>query len=248
MIRTTVIALSAMIAFSGCADPQLAAKVDSLEKKVAELEKKADTPVAAGARHGAPPGVDPELEKQAGEVLRQASAKAEQLDFDGAKKICADAKSKFASTRTYQRGGRICNEVEVVGKDAADLEVEKWFQGNASMDDADATLLVFWEQWCPHCKREVPEIEKTFQDNKGKLNVIGLTKVNRSATDEKVAAFIEEKGVTYPMAKEKAGTLSRYYNVSGVPAAALVKDGKVIWRGHPAVLNRDNMLQKLLEG
>ena len=49
---------------------------------------------------------------------------------------------------------------------------------------------------------------------------------------EKVNEFLQEQTVNYPTAKED-GTLSKHFNVSGIPAAAAVKDGKVIWRGHP---------------
>ena len=45
----------------------------------------------------------------------------------------------------------------------------------------------------------------------------------------------------YPTAKEK-GDLSEYYGVRGVPAAAVVKGGKVVWRGHPSRIN-DKMLE-----
>jgi hypothetical protein len=77
------------------------------------------------------------------------------------------------------------------------------------------------------------------------MKVVGLTKVNRSSTDDSVRKFITEQAVTYPMGKEKGGNLSTHYGVAGVPAAALVKDGKVVWRGHPARLN-DEALNKLL--
>ena len=46
--------------------------------------------------------------------------------------------------------------------------------------------------------------------------------------------------VSYPMAKE-TGDLASYFNVKGIPAAAVVKGGKIIWRGHPQRLN-DEML------
>jgi thioredoxin-like negative regulator of GroEL len=46
--------------------------------------------------------------------------------------------------------------------------------------------------------------------------------------------------VDYPIAKE-TGELSRYFNVSGIPAAAVIKDGKVVWRGHPAQLKEDQL-------
>lgn len=251
LFRTSLLTLGAVVALTGCASQENANTLAELETRVAAMEAKVES--GAGAAGARPParrpgqaGVDPEKERAAAEQIKAAIDKADAFDFEGAKEICAQAAKEYGATQTFQQRGRVCQEVEVIGKDAMDLEVDKWFQGEASMGDAPATLLVFWEQWCPHCKREVPLIEQTYNDNKGKLNVIGLTKVNRSATDDKVAEFITEKGITYPIAKEKAGSLSRYYNVSGVPAAALVKDGKVVWRGPPAVLNRDNNLDKLL--
>jgi hypothetical protein len=51
-----------------------------------------------------------------------------------------------------------------------------------------------------------------------------------------VRSFVTEKGVQYPVAKEN-GSLSSHFGVSGIPAAAVVKNGKVIWRGHPARLS-----------
>ena len=52
--------------------------------------------------------------------------------------------------------------------------------------------------------------------------------------------FIKDNKVTYPTAKEN-GDLSKHFNVSGIPAAAVVKGGKIIWRGHPGRLN-DSMI------
>ncbi|MDP6931333.1 MAG: TlpA disulfide reductase family protein, partial [Myxococcota bacterium] len=97
---------------------------------------------------------------------------------------------------------------------------------------------------CPHCQKEVPKLEKTHQDYKGRMNVIGLTKLSKGVTAEDVNTFISEKEVSYPMAKEN-GDVSKHFAVQGIPAAALVKDGKIIWRGHPAGLN-DEKLDKLL--
>jgi hypothetical protein len=83
----------------------------------------------------------------------------------------------------------------------------------------------------------VPKIQSIYSDLKGEgLQVVGLTKITRSSTEEKVSTFISEKQIAYPVAKED-GELSRYFNVSGIPAAAVLKDGKVVWRGHPAQLN-----------
>jgi hypothetical protein len=41
--------------------------------------------------------------------------------------------------------------------------------------------------------------------------------------------------------------MSNAYAVTGIPAAAVVKGGKVVWRGHPAQLT-DEVLTKLAAG
>ena len=83
----------------------------------------------------------------------------------------------------------------------------------------------------------MPKLEQIYSDLKSDgLQLLGLTKINRSATEEGVISFVEENNVSYPMAKEN-GSTSTYFNVSGVPAAAVVKNGKIIWRGHPARLS-----------
>ena len=81
-------------------------------------------------------------------------------------------------------------------------------------------------------------MQATWDKYKGKIQMVGLTKITRSATEEKVTEFIAENKVTYPTAKEN-GDLSKHFNVSGIPAAAVVKGGKIIWRGHPGRLSDD---------
>lgn len=131
---------------------------------------------------------------------------------------------------------REAQEEEVVGKEAL-FSLTEWVQGSARFEDHEATLLVFFEEWCPHCKREVPALQAkadTFGP-KG-LGVVGITQLTRKTPLAKMEKFLASNNVKYPIAKDD-GTMSKHYGVSGVPAAALVKDGKVIWRGHPAKLN-----------
>ena len=149
---------------------------------------------------------------------------------------------KYSATSIAKRAKKTQLELEVIGKESPkDWNIERWFQGESeiALDEDKTTLLVFWETWCPHCKREVPKIQNLYANFKKEgLQIIGMTKVNRSATEEGVAEFIEEEGLQYPIAKED-GNLSRYFNVSGVPAAVVVHQGAVVWRGHPASLSED---------
>jgi hypothetical protein len=70
---------------------------------------------------------------------------------------------------------------------------------------------------------------------------VGVTRLTKNSTEETVKSFIAENSVSYPMAQEN-GELADYFGVRGIPAAAVVKNGKVVWRGHPARIN-DEMLK-----
>jgi len=233
-----ILAISAGLA--ACSDPEVNEKLTKLEERVEQLEK--------NPRAAARPGqADPQAEQAASDLLKAASQAAQAQDVDTAKAKLAELTEKYGNTRAARAAQRLSTELEVIGKDEAELEVEKWYQGSAAdVEGGKATLYVFWEVWCPHCKREVPKLAETYDKYKGKgLSMVGLTKQTRDISDEEVATFIKEKDVNYPIAKEKGDTLSRHYGVRGIPAAAMVKDGKVVWRGHPARLN-DAMIDKYL--
>ena len=227
---------------AGCATTeqvqQLEEKVTALEERVAKVES---------AKGGS--SVDPAAEEAAKAMYEEVSKAASQGDMEEAKAKMAALKSKYGSTTMYKRAKKLEKELEVIGKDApTEWGIEKWYVGEGEIDFTSdkPTLVVFWEVWCPHCRREVPELKETHANFKSKgLQVVGLTRITRSATEEKVTEFINEEDVTYPTAKED-GKIAEHFNVSGIPAAAIVKDGKIIWRGHPARLNED-MLNEFIQ-
>jgi thiol-disulfide isomerase/thioredoxin len=231
----------------GCAT---ADQVKQLEERVAELEEAAkNAPVGKTA-----PKRDAKAEKAAAAVLDEVNKAIASGNITAAKAKLGALKAKYANTSAYKRGGaRLERELAIVGKSApATLDVDKWLSNKANVDlNSDSpTLLVFWEQWCPHCKREVPKMQKIYDTYKGQgLQMVGLTKITRSSTEAKVNDFVKENKLSYPMAKEQVkdgkGNLSTHFAVRGVPAAAVVKGGKIIWRGHPGRLN-DTMLKSWL--
>jgi thioredoxin-like negative regulator of GroEL len=215
----------------------LETRIATLEKTMAQRLTTLERRVQQGAAAG--PRTDPKADAAYAQISQLMAAG----DYEQAKTQMATFMKDYGDTSTAKKARRTYQELSVIGKvTPAAWEIEKWFQGEDQIDlDKGTTLLIFWEEWCPHCKREVPKMQSLYTDLKGDgLQVIGLTKITRSSTNEKVESFIAQTKVGYPIAKE-TGELSRYFNVSGIPAAAVIKDGKVVWRGHPSQLKEDQL-------
>jgi thiol-disulfide isomerase/thioredoxin len=216
----------------------LETRIQNLERSLGQRLANIERQVQQGA--AAPHPKEQEAQNAYAEISRMVS----DGKFEEAKTRMAAFMKEYGTTATAKRASRLNQELAVIGKSAPDAwGIEKWFQGESEIDlsSGKATLLVFWETWCPHCQREVPKVQALYDELSGKgLQVVALTKITKSATEEKVQSFLTEKKVSYPAAKED-GTVSRYFNVSGIPAAAVLKDGKVVWRGHPARLNQETL-------
>jgi len=220
----------------------LEARITALENRIATLERTLAQRLAALERKVQEGGGASDAEADA--AYAEVSQLMARGDYEQAKAKMADFMKTYGSTNTAKRARRTYEELSVIGKPIPETwSIEKWYQGQDTIDLASGktTLLVFWEEWCPHCKREVPKLQEVYSHLHGDgLQMIGLTKITRSATDEKVKEFIAQNQIQYPIAKED-GNLSAYFNVSGIPAAAVIKDGKVVWRGHPAQLTEDRL-------
>jgi thiol-disulfide isomerase/thioredoxin/outer membrane murein-binding lipoprotein Lpp len=238
MLRA-IFALTILGLIGGCASK---GDVDDLRADIAALSAKIEGMSTGGAKAAAPGAED---EKAASELYNAARALAGKGQNDEAKAKLEEMNKKYGATRTAQRGSRLLKELSLVGSPAQAISTSKMYQGEAPDVSSGVSMLVFWEKWCPHCRREMPEMEETFAKYKGKVSFIGLTKQSKGTSDEDVVSFIDENKLTYPIGKED-GAVSNAYAVSGIPAAAVVKDGVVVWRGHPGSLS-DDMLDGFLK-
>jgi thiol-disulfide isomerase/thioredoxin len=226
-------------------------RVEALEARVAALESELQANGARPAGATAPavatqapalaaPSAAYESEAQA--LINDIVRLTDQGDAESARKKLAELRTKYGASKVAGQGTYFANELEVIGKGApADWGIETWFQGKDAIDlsGKPTTLVVFWEEWCPHCRDEMPKLQEFYATHaKQGLQVLGITKVTQTATDEKVRSFLQQKEIRFPVAKE-AGGPSAYFNVKGIPAAAIVKGGKIVWRGHPIRLTEE---------
>jgi len=180
------------------------------------------------------------------ELFREAVNLAEEARYDDA----LDALDELFEVEDLDKrlagaGQRLYKEIEVIGAPAGDLSSIEWMVDSADLQGDELTMLIFFEEWCPHCKREMPKAEETFKEFRADgLQVVGITKGSRSGV-EAATRYVDEGNFTFPIGLDETGEVSDRFNVRGIPAAALVDDGRLVWRGHPGRLT-DEMLEEFL--
>lgn len=222
-----------------------------LASMMKSLNSKDDAPEAPVDPSGASasPDSSSDAETAATALIAQVNDARRRGDWDAARAGLADLATRYPDTRAAETAARIGPEIALIGTAATPVEAASWYTRPAKLTDARTTILVFWEEWCPHCKSEMPKMPGLAARHKAEgVQVIALTKVTRTSTDDSVKAFIKANGLTdIAIGREKDGAMSAAYAVEGIPAAAVVRDGKVIWRGHPAMLTDERVTRLATE-
>lgn len=88
-------------------------------------------------------------------------------------------------------------------------------------------LVNFWATWCAPCRAEMPLLEQMHQRHRDAgLVVVGLA-VDRVSTDA-VRAFVQDRGVTYPIAHVGPDAEQVFGGVRGYPTSFLIdRTGKI---------------------
>ncbi len=78
-----------------------------------------------------------------------------------------------------------------------------------------ASCPIFWEPWCPFSEAYVPRLQQLHADRPdSSVQIVGLTFANAQSTGE---TFLE-------------------LGLTGYPSAVALKDGHVVFEGHPDLI------------
>lgn len=139
--------------------------------------------------------------------------------------------------------------VGVLGVDipASALPTAKdWAQGTpiTSWKAGEIYLLEFWASWCGPCRAAIPHLEDLHEELKDKgVTVIGVN-MDRGYDTEKILAFMERQPVvpTYALVYGTESEVARTLKPRAIPYGVLVRDGVVVWAGHPSDLTPEKIL------
>ena len=91
-------------------------------------------------------------------------------------------------------------------------------------------LVDFWASWCNPCRKEIPNIIRTYNKYKGKgLAVIGVAVSDKP---EDTARAIKELGINYTVFNETDNSASAAYAIQSIPQILFIgPDGTILASG-----------------
>ena len=116
-------------------------------------------------------------------------------------------------------------ESPLLGKPFPDFTVtdidENTFTLSEALKDHEAVLINFWATWCGPCRNEFPAINKVYEEYKDRVAFIALSKEPKD-TNEIIASFRQENGLTLPMGRDEDHKLYDYVETNNVPVTVIV--------------------------
>lgn len=180
----------------------------------------------------------------------------------------AEADNEGGSTEPGTGGSESTTAEEASGETAADarpvipavdFELEDQYGNIHRLEDyrGKTIFLNFWATWCPPCKAEMPDIQKLYEKSstEGEDAVIVLDvaapNMGQEGSEEEIAAFMEEKGYTYPVLMDTEGELFASYGIMSFPTTFMIdRDGNVFGyvSGMLSADMMDSIVRQTLDG
>ncbi|MFH2038529.1 MAG: TlpA disulfide reductase family protein, partial [Chloroflexota bacterium] len=110
------------------------------------------------------------------------------------------------------------------GFSAPDFSVDLLTGGQITLSGlrGQPVVLNVWATWCPPCRQEMPALEKVYNDFKEEgLVLIGLNLTSQDS-EKTVASFVQEFGLSFPIALDRDGTVQKKYKISGYPTTFFI--------------------------
>lgn len=133
-----------------------------------------------------------------------------------------------------------------IGKTAPDFALVDMNGEQHKLSDyrGQGVFLNFWATWCKPCEREMPYIEKSYQEFQDKG--VKVLSIDVGESEVAVNNFVEKHNLSFPVMIDK-GSVQTAYGIDPLPITFLInKDGKVV-RSHVGQLTQATVNQFMEE-
>ncbi len=183
-------------------------------------------------------------------MYRIAGIYLSQGKVDVAEQVFGRITAEYPHAYEAQKARKKLEGLGLVGMQASPLSIKEWV-GEAPREAAilkdKVVVLSFWAIWCPHCRRNIPRMDRLVEQYGGKgVVVIGITREKTGYESDKIREFIKTHPMRFSTGIDDEGKTSQAYAVSDIPCVVVIdKKGKIRWHGHPDFV-QDELLDALL--
>ena len=130
-----------------------------------------------------------------------------------------------------------------LGLYAPDFETEYLNGSRFMLYDLRGTpvILNFWATWCSPCVREMPTLQKFYDEHKEQLVVIGINLGEDRKTIEK---FIKNLNITFPIILDKDKKIEKSYNLIIRPSTYFIDKNGVVVDKKLGELSREDLSER----
>lgn len=127
-------------------------------------------------------------------------------------------------------------ESEPVVLPALDFTLQDQFGNTHSLADykGKTIFLNFWATWCPPCRREMPDIQKLYEEypteGEDAVIILGVAGPNygQEGSEKDITEFLDKNGYSYPVLMDTKGELFDGYGIYSFPTTFMIdRDGNV---------------------
>jgi cytochrome c-type biogenesis protein len=112
-------------------------------------------------------------------------------------------------------------------------------------------FLNFWATWCPPCRKEMPDIQRLYEEynfNQDDVVFLGVAsprgeknKNTREIDMDGIMDFLEENGYTFPVVFDETGEVFGQYGISALPTTFLINKNGIFYGYAPGMLTKEIM-------
>ncbi|MCD8801885.1 thiol-disulfide oxidoreductase ResA [Mammaliicoccus sciuri] len=139
------------------------------------------------------------------------------------------------------------DKIAQVGDDAPLFELQTVDGKKVNLKDlrGKGVLINFWGTWCEPCKREMPELERQYQNYKDKgVEVVAIHVRNNPQQIKQYLSSLKETP-TFTVAMDNDNLVTDAYGINPLPTTITVdKDGKIKTK-HTGELSKKQIIEEM---